>query len=98
LASAEVPGSKGLFDPEKEGKLLVSFALGRVETVPLREEGKVKSWKVRQVVHPTFVQRVDADTDEVEARFELLLDGDPRAAGALLDKLKARAERVLATA
>lgn len=98
LASAEVPGAKGIFDPEKEGRLLVSFALGKVETLPLREEGKVVGWKVRQTLIPTFVERVDADGAMIEGAFETMLAHDEKAAAKLLDKLRERAGKALVTA
>jgi hypothetical protein len=98
LASAEVPAGEGIFDPEAEGRLLVTFALGKVEVVPLKAEGKVQSYKVRQTLTPVYVERVSADGGDIEASFEALLDGDPKAAGKLLDKLQSRATKALAPA
>lgn len=98
IKSAEVPAGAGIFDPNSKGRLLVEFQLGEAKAIPHREEGKVVSWTVRQVIEPTFVERVDAEGADIEAAFELLLDGDPNAAGKLLDKLKRRAGKALATA
>jgi hypothetical protein len=99
MKSAEVPASGGIFDPGFEGKLLVTVVLGKVETVPLREEGRVVRWKVRQVVEAVHVERVQAGgAGAIEASFGDLLAEDAKAAGKLLDKLKARAGNALATA
>lgn len=98
LAAAEVAAKSGLFDPEVEGKLIVTFEPGAVQIIPLKAEGKVQSYKVRQTLKPAFIERVDASTADIEASFELLLDGDASEAGKLLDKLKRRAQKVLATA
>lgn len=95
IKSAEVPAREGIFDPAKRGKLLVEFELDSVQTVPHREEGKVTDYTVRQVLAPTYVERVDADTGDIEAQFELVLDDDPQAAGKLLDKLQRRAKKAL---
>jgi hypothetical protein len=99
LASAEVPAGDGIFDPEGEGVLLVTFALGKVEEIPLRAEGQLQSWKVRQTLHPVYVERVGAAKgSEVEAAFAALLRDDPAAAGKTLDAMQKRAGKALATA
>lgn len=97
IKAAEVP-ARGGFDPRHEGKLLVTFEVGKEEETYIREEGKVKRVKMKTHLTPIHVERVDASTADIEAAFELLLDGDASEAGKLLDKLKRRAQKVLATA
>ena len=98
LSSAEVPSGGGLVDPEREGRLLVTYEPGKVEEVPVREEGRVVSWKERQHLRVVHVERVARGGDHIEASFVELLDGDPKTAGKLLDRLQKRAKAALAPA
>jgi hypothetical protein len=98
LEGGEVPAREGLFDPDREGKLLVTFELSKVEAVALREEGRITSWKVRQHARAVYIERVVPATSDLEVGFGLLLDGDPKAAGALLDRLQKRAKKALTPA
>lgn len=54
VMSAAVPVS-GLLDPDKRGQLLVSFAPASYTYVPVRENGKVVRYKLRQQVRPDHV-------------------------------------------
>lgn len=57
ILSAEVPiRGGGLLDPERAGKVLVSYEVAKVETVLIREEGKIVKAKIRQVLRPTYVE------------------------------------------
>jgi len=100
MRSAEVPNRGGLLDPERSGKVLVTFEPDKYDVVPVREgepgNKRIASWKVRQMIRPTYVEGVDAATGDIEAAFEVLLDGDPNAAGALLDRLQDRARAAIA--
>jgi hypothetical protein len=50
LMSASVP-CRGLIDPNKEGRLIVSY-------VPVREGGKIVKWKLRQYLRIMYVDTV----------------------------------------
>lgn len=60
LRSAEVPLRGGLPDPEKLHRVLITSEVAKLEPVPIREDGKIVSWKVRVVLRPTYVEAVDA--------------------------------------
>lgn len=96
LMSAEVPISGGgLLDPEREGMLLVTYEPAGYTEVPVREgdraSGKrVKGWKFRTQLRPIYVERVEGEAGVLEANFAALAEGDARAAGALLDRMRAR--------
>lgn len=68
LMSAAVPAS-GLLDPDKEGRLIVSYVPVKYEYVPVRENGEVKRWKLRQHLRPTYVLTPDQE-DEYRAAIE----------------------------
>lgn len=54
VMSAAVPVS-GLLDPDKRGQLLVAYAPASYTYVPVRENGKVARYKLRQQVRPDHV-------------------------------------------
>jgi hypothetical protein len=60
LMSAAVP-TDGLLDPTKEGVLLVSYSPSKYECVPVRENGRVTRWKIRQQVRPTDVRTANEE-------------------------------------
>lgn len=96
IKKAEVPSSAGLADPEKVRMLLVTCEPGKVESVPMREEGKVVEWKHRQTYTPIFIEGVQrGEAGRLEAMFTDLLGEDPAAAGKLLDRLQERAQAAL---
>lgn len=96
MTGAEVPvRSGGLLDPEKEGMLLVTFEVAHYTPVPVREgdreTGKrLTEWKIRQTVRPIHIERVDGEDGIIEANFAMLAEANPTAAGALLDRMRAR--------
>ena len=94
MRKAEVPSSGGLLDPEREGMVLVTYALDGVQVVPTREgetgNRRIVGWKTRQVIRPIYVERVDGEAGTIEAAFAGLLKADPQSAGALLDRLRDR--------
>ncbi len=92
LDGTEVPTPEGgLLHPEGLVKLLVTGEVKRYEPTPLRtpdDEGKVRGWKIRQIVRPVYVERVDGDlTVAISQRFAELCETDVKTAGALLDRL-----------
>lgn len=90
LGTAEVPvKGQGLLDPEKSGRVLVTFAFWKNIEVPTVEEGRIVGWKIRQMLRPTFVAQANEEAPLVRAEFEKLLALDPVRAGALLDELQA---------
>lgn len=102
LMMAEVPTKTGLLDPNKSGRVLVSYVPANVVDVPVRDNAatsadrySVKSWKLRQFLRPTFV--ADANDEAIVARnaFAALLATKPAAAGALLTELREMAEAEL---
>lgn len=99
LAMAEVPTKDGLVDPNRSGRVLVSYVPGKVEHVPERDDdGKVKGWKLRQHLRPTFVADANDETSVARNAFAALLATDAPAAGALLAELRQLAEAELTTA
>lgn len=103
LMSAEVPISTGgLLDPEREGMLLVTYELAKLEPVPVREgdrgDRKIVGWKIRQQLRPVYIEPVQGEAGTIEAAFAALADASPKDAGALLDRLHTRMSDVLATA
>lgn len=98
LRKAEVPMVDGLLNPDKAGRVLVSFTPGPVHYVPQRDEGKVTGWKLRQELWPTFVQHANDEEAVIVAEFQNLLQLDAQAAGRLIDTLSGMASEVLATA
>lgn len=103
LSRAEVPNpSGGLFDPNKYGRALVTFIPSTHHPLPLREDDaapqKVTGWKIRQDLRVTHVKPATDRVALIREEFQLLLDRDARAAGALLEELAAIASEVLAAA
>ena len=99
IKKAEVPSGAGLADPEKVRTLLVTCEPGKVESVPIREDGKVREWKHRQTYTPIFVEGAQrGEAGRIEASFGTLLKEDPKAAGKLLDRLQERARGELTPA
>lgn len=95
LTRAEIPSrGKSLFTPGREAKVLVTVEPGVVHEAPVMEgdrpNRKVTGWKLTQDLRSVYAERVTGDSANIEAEFALLMDGDPRKAGELLDKLSAR--------
>lgn len=95
-----IPKGSGLLDPAKEGMLLVTYEVadaGRL--IPQREgdrgEKTIVGYKARQTVRPIFIERVKGEEGVIEGHFAALLEADQGRAGALLDRLNARAGRRL---
>lgn len=94
------PSDTGLFDPSKEHMLLVTCEQASLELVPDREGERVQGkkivgWKGRQKLRPIYCEKVKGEAGVIESQFSALLGADEAAAMALLDRLKARAEKAL---
>jgi hypothetical protein len=59
LMSAEVPLRGGLPDPDKLHRALITAEVAKLTPVPVREDGKIVSWKVRVSLRPTYVEAVE---------------------------------------
>lgn len=99
LRAAEVPMRGGLVDPRKPGRVLVSYEVAKIETVAVREEGKVTGWKIRQALRPTFVEPVGAsDGDLLVHYFRELIAASPSEGGQVADRIAAVAAENLTAA
>jgi hypothetical protein len=92
IGKAEVPvKGNGLMDPEKTGRVIVSYAFASNTEIPTTDEtGRVVSWKVRQSLRATHVAPANDREALIRAEFDALLALEGDAAGRLLDELKAR--------
>jgi len=61
LMSAAVP-TDGLLDPTREGVLLVTYSPQDYMCVPVRENGRITRWKLRQRVRPTDVRTANEES------------------------------------
>jgi hypothetical protein len=101
MGTAEVPSpSGGLLNPNDEGLLLVTYEHAGYTPVPVRKGDRVAGkeitgWKIRQNLRPIHVERVHGEAGAIEAAFVDLLRENDEAAGALLDRMKRRAEQAL---
>jgi hypothetical protein len=95
LMSAEVPLRGGLVDPRREGKVVVSYEAARYIPVPQREgepgDKKVKGWKVRCQLRPTYVEPADAYYSEEDVLMILERAGIPRTADVIPELLGKKA-------
>ena len=104
MGTAEVPSPRGgLLNPDREHLLLVTTEHAGYTEVPKREGDRVTGktvvgWKTRQNLRPIYVEQVKGEAGAIEAAFADLLMSDASAAGALLDRMQARAEKAMATA
>lgn len=103
LSKAAVPArGAGLYDPNKQGRALVTFLPGKHHPLPLREDdadpNKVTGWKVTQDLRVVHVEQASDVPALIRSQFELLAAGDAAAAGRLLDQLQELAERTLRAA
>lgn len=99
IGKAEVPmPTGGLLDPDKAGRVLVSYAHAKNEDVREEEGGKTIGWKIRQHLRATYVEPANDEAALIRREFEALLALDAERAGGLLDELKALAAEALAAA
>lgn len=95
-----IPNGTGLLDPAKEGMLLVTYEVADAgRAIPQREgergDKRIVGYKFRQTVRPVYIERVKGEEGVIEGHFAALLEAEPSRAGALLDRLNARAGRSL---
>ena len=89
IGSAEVPmPSGGLLDPERTGKVLVSYAFSKQTQVPLRDGEQITGWKIRQELRATHVRSANDPVALIRAEYENVLARDEAGAGRLLEELK----------
>lgn len=99
LSRAEVPSKGGLLNPNKSGRVLVSYAPGKVEYVPQRDEAqRIESWKLRQHLRATFVVDANDEAGLIRSEFANLVRLDVRAAAELLDEMQGVVSEELAKA
>lgn len=89
IGKAEVPLKSGMLDPNKRGRVLVSYRFHKNEDIALVEEGTIKGWKIRQNLKATFVEDAADETKLIKNEFASLMALDSAAAGRLLDDLRA---------
>lgn len=104
-AEFDSPSDGGLLRPTKQGLALVTYQWEKPDLVPLWEEGKprrdnpeIVGWKVRQVLTPIWVEKLDGEAGIIEANFAELLDADAGAAGALLASMTQRYRKAMGLA
>lgn len=56
LLKGEVPGRKGLTNPNGERRAIVTHELAEVVVVIKREDGEIVGYKIREKLRPTFVE------------------------------------------
>jgi hypothetical protein len=59
LLKGEVPGRKGLTNPEGERRATVTHQLAEVVIVIKREDGEIVGYKIREKLRPTYVEVAD---------------------------------------
>lgn len=94
LMKAEVPfRGKGLADPNRHGRAIVSYLPAKLNELPLREDSadpaKVTGWKLTQELRIVHVASADDPADLVRTEFEVLLAEDAKAAAEMFVALRA---------
>jgi hypothetical protein len=56
LLKGEVPGRRGLSNPEGTRRALVTHELAEVVIVIKREDGEITGYKIREKLRPTYVE------------------------------------------
>lgn len=88
IGKAEVPLKSGMLDPNRRGRVLVSYRFHKNEDIAQVEDGDIKSWKIRQNLKATFVEDAGDEATLIKREFANLMELDSAAAGRLLDDLK----------
>jgi hypothetical protein len=89
IGSAEVPmPSGGLLDPERTGKLIVSYAFKQQTEVPQRDGEDITGWKIRQELRATHVRSANDPVKLIKDEYAAVLGKDEAGAGRLLEELK----------
>jgi hypothetical protein len=102
IRAKEFPAPRGgLLDPERDHTVLLTTRWSKPDLVPdwentqPGEPRKMDGWKVRQVLEPIYVERIEGEEGIIEANFVEFLKADPARAGALLERLNGRAADAL---
>lgn len=103
IRSAEFPSDGGLLTPTRQGLALMTYQWEKPEPVPQWEAGKTRAespdivgWKVRQVLKPLALERLDGEADVILATVRQFMDAVPaEEAGALIDRLNELATEFL---
>lgn len=97
MRSAEIPNRGGLLKPDAYGRCIVTYLPGEKDDVPVRgDDGvKIKGYKIRQHVRPTFVQDANDVPALLRREFEALLAEDPQTAAHTLEHMRDAAAEVL---
>lgn len=93
IGKAEVPmRDGGLLNPNKLGRVLVTYRWKKNEDVGLHNDGehpeKITDWVIRQHLEALYVQHANDVPALLVREFDNLRRDDPEAAGALLDELQ----------
>ena len=68
LMSASIP-AKGLIDPDKPGRLVVTYLPVRYEYIARRDKGndQISHWTLRQYLRPTYIEPlIEAEADDAQ--------------------------------
>lgn len=87
IGKAEVPLRGGMIDPNKRGRVLVSYRFHKNEDIAQIEDNEIVGWKIRQNLKATYVAQANSEEDLISIEFANLLALDQAAAGRLLDTL-----------
>lgn len=103
LSKAEVPiRGKGMVNPDKYGRALVTYLPGKLHELPIREDeqdgAKVTALKLTQDLRAMYVEDANDAEALIRAEFEALVAKDGAAATALLAELRGLATGVRAVA
>lgn len=103
LSKAEVPiRGKGLIDPNKYGRALVTYLPGKLHPLPIRQDehdgAKVTSWKFTQDLRAMYVEDANDSAALIRTEFEALVAKDAPAAQVLLAELRELATGIRAVA
>jgi hypothetical protein len=100
LSKAEIPSSGGLIDPNKAGRVLISYLPGKVEEVPHREsdDDRITRWTFRQHLRATYAQPANDEVDVIRSEFAALVELDQVRALSLAKELADVAKQAKQTA
>lgn len=101
-AEFDCPKDSGLLSPTRQGLALVTYRWIKPDMVPLWEQGKprdqnpeLEGWKVRQILEPIWIEKLDGEADIIKANFVELLSADPEEAGRLLEQMTAAMRKAM---
>lgn len=60
LLKGEVPGRKGLTEPDGQRRAVVTHELAEVVVVIKREDGEIAGYKIREKLRPVYVEALDS--------------------------------------